>query len=1165
MKPGDRYKILVVDDSPQDVRVMLDGLSQTYDAFFAMDGPEALRIAEREYPDLTLLDIYMGGIDGFEVCRRLKRIPEIAENPVIFITGSSEEADHVKGLEMGAVDFITKPINTTVLKHRVALHLRLVSAIKDGLIEIEARKRAEEMLQKRERRYRMLAENINDVIWTVDENLNYTYLSPSAFNLLGYTSEELLGRPLNMLLTPDSQSYVQEATAKTMERLTQTGGQPFDLPLMEYEMVHKSGQQIWVEVRNSFLTDQNDITNGMVGVARDISERKEAQRKVVESEKKYRNLFENGSDLICLHDLEGKLLETNLPYKEEYDWQKHDIEGLNIREMIPERHRSRFDEYLLRILKNGADEGYLKGLTKSGKEVILEYRNKLILDKNGKPQAVQGAARDVTQRIKSEKSLKESEEKYKTLVEQSVQGVIVLQDNRIVFTNEAFAKISGYGIDELYSMSPEKVVALTHPEDQDLVWERLQKRLARKKVPQQYEFRSLRKDGSERFLEMFANRITYNGNPAIQGTIVDITERKRAEMALKISISNYRQLFNAEPDAILIVDSKTQRIVDVNPAALNLYGYSYEEICGLQAMDLSAEPRKSAKHIKQILSDESPNGYRTVVQRFHKSKDGKKIPVEIAHGFYIRDGRKMICAIIRDISERERIKDELSAEKERLTVTLRSIGDGVISTDLEGKIISLNKVAEELTGWKEDEASGQPLTDVFNIVDEFDRNRCEDPVGKVLQTGGIIGLSNNTVLISKDGKEYVIADSGAPIKDSQNKILGAVLVFRDITEKRKMEAELVKIQKLESLGVLAGGIAHDFNNFLTAIIGNLSLAKLDSKPGDRVVVLLNEMEKASLQAKNLTQQLLTFSKGGEPVKKLVNLVELIKNSASFSLRGSNVRCDFSIPEDMLPVEVDEGQIGQVIDNLIINADHAMPEGGIIEICADRVALTEDNEFSLPAGPYLRTSFRDQGVGIRPDHISKVFDPYFTTKQRGSGLGLTVAYSIVDKHNGRLTVESELGHGTTFSIYLPASEKTKSQPADEEKRLFIGEGKILVMDDEEFIRELAIQMLSKIGYKVWVAADGKEAIEIYKQARKEGKPFDIVIMDLTIPGGMGGKEAIKKFKILDPNVKALVSSGYSNDPIMSNFRDYGFEGVVKKPYRIQDMSDALRTVLKEKTG
>ena len=596
----------------------------------------------------------------------------------------------------------------------------------------------------------------------------------------------------------------------------------------------------------------------------------------------------------------------------------------------------------------------------------------------------------------------------------------------------------------------------------------------------------------------------------------------------------------------------------------NLYGYGYDEIRGLQALTLSAEPEKSAKYIQQIYSQDSFEGTREIVQRLHKSKDGTVFPVEIAHGVYTRDGRKMICAIMRDISKRKRMENELADEKERLTVTLRSIGDGVISTDLEGKIISVNQVAEELTGWQEEEAIGKPLPKVFHIVNEFNRQRCEDPVRKVMETGAVVGLANNTILVGKDGREHVIADSGAPIMDSQSKIIGAVLVFRDITENRKMEAELVKAQKLESLGVLAGGIAHDFNNFLTAIIGNLSLAKMDSKPGDQVVAWLNDMEKASLQAKNLTQQLLTFSKGGEPVKKLVTLTELVKTAATFSLRGSNVRCDFSISQDLLPVEVDEGQIGQVINNLVLNADHAMPDGGIIEICAENIILSADNEFSLPAGPYLRTSFRDHGVGIRPDHLPKVFDPYFTTKHKGSGLGLTVAYSIIDKHNGQMTVESEHGHGTTFTIYLPASDKPASQPTDEEKRLLIGKGKILVMDDEEFIRDVAIQMLSMIGYEVSVANDGNQAIEMYSQAQQSGEPFDTVIMDLTIPGGMGGKEAIQKLRKLDPNVKALVSSGYSNDPIMSNFRDYGFQGMVKKPYRIQDMSDALRSVTTVKT-
>jgi PAS domain S-box-containing protein len=895
-------------------------------------------------------------------------------------------------------------------------------------------------------------------------------------------------------------------------------------------------------------------------------------RKTTVSKEYMQNILQSMNEILIVLTPEGHIKTVNQATCNLLGYQAEELVGEPVAKIFREierrnitrkklNHKSEFENLVQKRFIVNIENA---ALGKDGREIPVLFSASTMLDKDENIQGIVCVASDITDLKNAQSAVRDSEEKYKTLVEQSLQGIIVIQKNRIIYTNSAFATISGFTVQELYTLPPEKVIALTHPDDQKRVWGPLCQKLAGKKAPQKYEFRGISKDGSERSLEMYADLISFNGLPAIQGTILDITERKQAEVALKVSETNYRHLFNAEPDAIIITDAETKRIVDVNPAALKLYGYSYDEICGLEAVTLSAEPQKSANHIRQILSQNSLEGNREIVQRLHKSKNGKVFPVEIGYGFYTRDGRKMICTVMRDISRRKRIADELAAEKERLTVTLRSIGDGVISTDLEGKIFSVNQVAEKLTGWKEKEAIGKPLAKVFYIVNEFNRQRCEDPVRKVMETGTVVALANNTILIGKDGKEHVIADSGAPIMDSQNKIIGAVLVFRDITENRKMEAELVKAQKLESLGVLAGGIAHDFNNFLTAIIGNLSLAKIDSKPGDQVGAWLNEMEKASIQAKNLTQQLLTFSKGGEPIKKLVSLTELVKNSVTFSLRGSNVRCNFFISEDLLPVEVDEGQIGQVINNLVLNADHAMPEGGIIEICAENITLTADNEFSLPAGPYIRTSFRDHGVGIRPDHLSKVFDPYFTTKQKGSGLGLTVAYSIIDKHNGRMTVESGLGHGTTFTIYLPASNKPASQPADEEKRLLIGKGKILVMDDEEFIRDVAIQMLSKIGYEVLVANDGNQAIEMYRQAQKSGEPFDIVIMDLTIPGGMGGKEAIQKLKKFDPNVKALVSSGYSNDPIMSNFRDYGFQGVVKKPYRIQDMSDALRSAITVKT-
>ncbi|MBU7029359.1 MAG: PAS domain S-box protein, partial [Theionarchaea archaeon] len=502
-------------------------------------------------------------------------------------------------------------------------------------------------------------------------------------------------------------------------------------------------------------------------------------------------------------------------------------------------------------------------------------------------------------------------------------------------------------------------------------------------------------------------------------------------------------------------------------------------------------------------------------------------------------------------------EESLAAEKEQLAVTLRSIGDGVITTDIHGTVILINKAAEELTGYTQEEAVGKPLHAAFHIISERTRIPRESPVDKVLNQGTVVGLGNNTVLISKDGTERIIADSGAPIRDRTSKIIGVVLVFCDITEKRKMEQDLLRAQKLESVGILAGGIAHDFNNILTAILGNANLAKMYAAD-NKIKEKLTKIEKASLQAKDLTQQLLTFSKGGAPVKKTTSIRELIKDSASFALRGSNVRCHFYIPDDLWPVDIDEGQISQTISNIIMNADQAMPEGGVIQVRAENVVVTAKQQLPL-LGKYIEISIADQGVGIPEKHLDKIFDPYFTTKQKGSGLGLATTYSIVKKHNGHITAESKVGEGTTFRIWLPASRKIFERKEKTPSKMVGGEGRILLMDDEESILEAAGEVLQHLGYTVEVARDGEEAVDIYAKALEE-EPFDAVIMDLTIPGGMGGKEALSRLMEIDPSVKAIVSSGYSTSPIMADYKKYGFKGVVAKPYSVEELSEILHQIL-----
>lgn len=517
---------------------------------------------------------------------------------------------------------------------------------------------------------------------------------------------------------------------------------------------------------------------------------------------------------------------------------------------------------------------------------------------------------------------------------------------------------------------------------------------------------------------------------------------------------------------------------------------------------------------------------------------------------------------VRTNEQVKQVDDALAIEKERLAVITRLIDNSVVVTDAYGKIVLINSSAENLTGWTERDAMGKHFGEIFHIVDEEKQPLRTDLVERVLKAGGIVDSDDPMTLTAKDGTEILVTNNGAPVYNRDSNIVGVVLVFRNVTEKRRMEADLLKIQRLESIGILAGGIAHDFNNILTGIMGNISLAKMDLDSGDQNFERLLRAERASSEAKNLTQQLLTFSRGGTPTLKVVSIVGLLRESASFVLRGSNVKCDFSIPDDLWPVEVDEGQISQVVNNMIINADQAMPEGGTIEVHAENIIPTTEDALFLSNKKCVRISIKDHGIGIPEGSLQKIFIPYFTTKQSGSGLGLAVSHSIVSNHGGHIGVESQMGVGTTFFIHLPASLEETVTEKKQEEQLFMGNEKILIMDDDGIVRELAREMLKNIGYRVIVARDGDQAIDLYTKAEDSGSPFDAAIVDLTVPGGMGGREAVLQLLKINPEAKVIVSSGYSNDPMMTDFRTYGFSGAIAKPYRVKELSKTLYKVINQ---
>jgi two-component system cell cycle sensor histidine kinase/response regulator CckA len=508
-------------------------------------------------------------------------------------------------------------------------------------------------------------------------------------------------------------------------------------------------------------------------------------------------------------------------------------------------------------------------------------------------------------------------------------------------------------------------------------------------------------------------------------------------------------------------------------------------------------------------------------------------------------------------SERKLVEAEeaLRESEERFRLMAETSLDCILQTNQHGMLLYASPAIKNMLGYEPKEVEGKHFS--FAISPSHS-SRVQESFKKA--TKGEVVRNVEVDLLKRSGDTVSVEINMVPVTTRQE--VNLFSIARDVTERKQMIAEHERMAKLESMGTLAGGLAHDFNNLLTVIMGNITLSMACLGPESAAFERLEEAGKASSRAKELSQQLLTFAKGGAPIKKRVSISDLLMESTKFALRGSNVKSSFSIPDDLWVAEADEGQISQAINNIAINAVQAMPNGGIVKVWARNLVIDDKSVLSLTCGKYIEIAIEDHGTGISKEHISRIFDPYFTTKNKSSGLGLATAHSIINKHGGHIAVDSEIGVGTIVHVYLPASKNQTSNSRSKQAttRIPIGEGKILVMDDEEMIRDMLGQMLGFLGYEVEVTSHGEEAIEKYAEAKEAGKPFDAVILDLTIPGNMGGKEAIKKLLEIDPGVKAIVSSGYSDDPIMANCSGYGFSAVAAKPYDVVEMGKTLHRIM-----
>ena len=619
----------------------------------------------------------------------------------------------------------------------------------------------------------------------------------------------------------------------------------------------------------------------------------------------------------------------------------------------------------------------------------------------------------------------------------------------------------------------------------------------------------------------------------------------------------FMRQFEHHTAMIFLVDQGSGRIVAANPAAVRFYGYPQDVLCSLNIGDINQRSPADVEAAVVAAFREESNHFVFP----HRLASGEIRTVEVYSSPVELEGGRFLFSIIHDVSDQVRAQKALKDSMEKFSKAFHGSPDSInINRFEDGVYLEINEGFTRMTGYSAADVLGRSSLpgDLRIWVKHEDRDRMTAGLAErgEVELEALFRRKDGSVLVGMMSARLIEIDGARCV----------LTITRDITERRRMEEALLTTEKLESISLLAGGIAHDFNNLLAGILGNISLARTELPEKHPADESLRNAERAVLKARDLTQQLLTFARGGSPVRRLADVGQLIREAADFASHGSSCACLFEVEAGLWPAEIDQGQLDQVVQNIVINAVQAMPNGGQIRVKARNVMLSGENPRALTPGPYLEISVTDEGTGIPEGLLKKIFDPYFTTKQTGSGLGLATSYSIIRKHKGYLGAMSEPGRGSTFIFLIPAEPDGEVPPPSQESVAVSAHGgRVLVMDDQEMVRAMAIRMLISLGFSPDGAANGEEAVNLYQVAQSDGHPFVAVILDLTVIGGIGGKEAISRLRAIDPKAKIVVSSGYSNDPVMADYRRYGVRGVLPKPYRLQEMKNVLFEVLEAPEG
>jgi two-component system cell cycle sensor histidine kinase/response regulator CckA len=800
------------------------------------------------------------------------------------------------------------------------------------------------------------------------------------------------------------------------------------LNTIEHRIVTLGGIVKFVEESWQIFHDDKGLPTRAAGTCQDITERKRAEETLRESEERFNKAFRMSPIPTVISTLEdGRFLDVNEAFSRALLFSREEVIGRTSLELglfaNPDQRQA--------IRKKTEEKGYAKDI-----ETQMVAKNGQIIDGlfSAEPVTINNkkcwltVMVDVTEKKQAEQALREERQRLSGIIKGTNVGTWEwnVQTGETIF-NDRWAELIGYTLDEISPVSIETWMKYAHPDDLKASGELLEKHFRGELDYYEFESRMKHKDGNWVWV-LDRGKVTSwteDGNPLmIMGTHQDITKRRRAEEALRESEKQYRTLFAAIADTVFLIDQETGSILDANPAATRIYGFSREEFLQMNAADVSAEPEKTAKALGETVP--------FIPLRYHRHKDGTVFHVELtASSFELR------------------------------------------------------------------------------------------------------------------GRNTIIATS------------------RDITARKQMEDELLRIQRLESLGILAGGIAHDFNNLMTIVQGYIELTLNDLPLGHVSRQRLLTAMRSVAQTQDLTSRLITFSRGGGPVKEIVDVAKALHEAVHKKIKETKVPVRFDFRENLWPVDVDESQMRQVFYNLTTNAVEAMPAGGNLTIQVENELLPAGKVPDLKEGSYLKITFTDEGPGIPADLLSKIFDPYFTTKKigalQGLGLGLAVCWSILKYHDGHIMVKSLPGKGASFVLYLPAKPELAVEKEVKETLPTVTI-RVLIMDDDPQICEIERAYLEIMGYEVTDVRDGQEAIDAYRRALDSGNPFDLVMLELTVRQGMGGKLAMERLLKIDPSIKAVIASGYVTDPVIEKYGDYGFRGKLKKPFKQEEIQSLVRKIL-----